>query len=387
MPSEVSVIIPAYNRAHLIGRTIDCVLGQTYAHCHVILVDDGSTDGTADLVTARYAANPRVRLVREGNRGVSAARNAGLAVAVGDYVAFLDSDDVWRPWKLALQVACMERLRAHGVGMLWTDMDMVDEQGAVISANANRSQYSAYRLFTMEEMFSSSAPVEDLVPEIAPPVPGLRVHWGDVYRCIALGNLCPTPSVILTRERAEGVGGFDESMRTGEDHGYHLRTCALGPAAFLDVATFSYRKGAKDQLTGPAHQLLIAENALKTIEETIARDGARLALPPTVVERKLASLHASIGALKVDDGDHAGARRHLLRALRGDPRQPRAWGMLAAAMLPPLVARTLRGALRIVRRASRGSRRASRGSRRASRGSRRASRDSRRASHGSSPRA
>jgi hypothetical protein len=355
MPSEVSVIIPAYNRAHLIGRTIDCVLGQTYPHCHVILVDDGSTDGTADLVTTRYAGNPRVRLVREENRGPSAARNAGLAVATGDYIAYLDSDDVWRPWKLAVQVACMERLRAHGVGMLWTDMDMVDEHGAVIKASCNRSEYSAYRLFTMEQMFSASATLEDLVPEVAPPAPGLRVHWGDVYRCIALGNLCPTPSVILTRERAEAAGGFDESMWTGEDHGYHLRTCALGPAAFLDVATFSYRKGADDQLTGPTHQLLIAENALKTIEETLARDGARLALPPALVELKLGALHTSIGALKVDGGDHAGARRHLLRALHKNARQPRAWGMLAAAMLPPLVARSLRGALRSVRRAARGS--------------------------------
>ena len=64
----VSVIIPAYNRAHLLGRTIDCVLTQTYASCHVILVDDGSTDGTADVMAARYAGNPRVRLLREENR-------------------------------------------------------------------------------------------------------------------------------------------------------------------------------------------------------------------------------------------------------------------------------------------------------------------------------
>jgi GT2 family glycosyltransferase len=352
-PVEVSVIIPAYNRAHLVGRTIDCVLAQTYPQCHVILVDDGSTDGTADLVTARYAGNARVRVLRQPNRGVSAARNAALAAATGDYLAFLDSDDVWRPWKLAVQVACLARLRAHGVGMLWTDMDVVDERGAVVQPNANRLQYGAYGLFTMNEMFSSSAALEDLAPEVAPPAPGLRVHWGDVYRCIALGNLCPTPSVILTRERAEQVGGFDEGMRTGEDHGYHLRTCALGPAAFLDVATFSYRKGAQDQLTAAAHQLRIAENALQTISETLARDGARLALPPALVARKLAALHTSIGALKVDDGDHAGARRHLVRALSADVRQPRAWGMLAAALLPPALARGLRKTLRAVRRTAR----------------------------------
>jgi glycosyltransferase involved in cell wall biosynthesis len=353
MSPEVSVIIPAFNRANLIARTIDSVLGQTYPACHVILVDDGSTDGTDAVVAARYAGNPRVRVLREENRGVSAARNAGLAAATGDYVAFLDSDDVWRPWKLDVQVACLERLRAHGVGMLWSDMDLVDDDGAVTCASANRSQYAAYGLFSMAEMFSASAGLEELAPDVAAHAPGVRVHWGDVYRCIALGNLCPTPSVILTRERAQKVGGFDESMRTGEDHAYHLRTCSFGPAAFLDVATFSYRKGARDQLTAREHRLLIAENSLKTFEDVLARDGARLALPPALVDQKLASVHSWIGVLRVDAGDHATARRHLALALRRDPRQRRAWGMLAAALLPPLVTRGLRASLRKARRAAR----------------------------------
>ncbi|HEY2730960.1 MAG TPA: glycosyltransferase family A protein [Polyangia bacterium] len=354
-PAEVSVVIPVYNRAHLIARTIDCVLEQTYPHCHVIVVDDGSTDGTPVVVTERYRGNDRVRLLRQENRGVSAARNAALAVATGDYIAFLDSDDVWRPWKLAVQVACLDRLRSEGVGMLWGDMDLVDEAGAVTLANANRGYYGAYRFFTMEQMFSSSAALEELVPAVAPPAPGVRVYWGDVYRCIAMGNLCPTPSVILTRERMQKVGGFDESMRAGEDHSYHLQTCSFGPAAFLDVATFSYRKGADDQLTAPAYLLPTAENALKTIEATLARDGDRLALPRALVEKKRASMHAWLGTLMIDAGDHAGARKHLLESLRHDRRQPRVWGMLAAASLPASVTRGLRASLRTARRLARGS--------------------------------
>jgi GT2 family glycosyltransferase len=348
--TEVSVIIPAYNRAHLITRTIDCVLAQTYPNCHVILVDDGSTDGTERVVAQRYGDDPRVRVARQTNRGVSAARNLGLALATGGYVAFLDSDDVWRPWKLAVQIACLERLRGEGVEMVWTDMDLVDEHGVLTKAGANRSSYGAYQLFSMHEMFSSSAALEEVAPELEPPAPGLRVYWGDVYRCIAMGNLCPTPSVLLTRARAEQVGGFDESMRSGEDHAYHLRTCSFGPAAFLDVASFSYRKGARDQLTAEAHQLAIAENALKTIETTLERDGARLALPPALVRNKLAALHARIGALRVDVGDHAGALSHLVRSLRKNPRRPAAWGMLAAASLPPPVTSGLRSCLRAARR-------------------------------------
>src|SRR5438874_2268449 len=90
-----SVIIPAYNRATLIGQTLDSVFAQNRNDMEVIVVDDGSTDGTLDIV-ARYG--DRVRILQQSNKGPGAARNAGLRAATGDYVAFLDSDDVWFPW-------------------------------------------------------------------------------------------------------------------------------------------------------------------------------------------------------------------------------------------------------------------------------------------------
>src|SRR6185436_10196720 len=103
----VSVVVPTYNRAYCLARTIDSALGQTHPSVEVIVVDDGSVDETAEMVAARYGSDARVRLIRQANAGVSAARNTGLRVARGDYVALLDSDDVWEPWKLELQVACM----------------------------------------------------------------------------------------------------------------------------------------------------------------------------------------------------------------------------------------------------------------------------------------
>jgi glycosyltransferase involved in cell wall biosynthesis len=92
-----SVIIPLYNRAHLIGRAIESVLGQSFKEFELIVVDDGSTDGGGD-VAANY---PGVRVLRQPNRGVAAARNAGIKAARGSIIALLDSDDVWRPEHLA----------------------------------------------------------------------------------------------------------------------------------------------------------------------------------------------------------------------------------------------------------------------------------------------
>ncbi len=106
MTPAVSVIIPAFNRADVLGRAIDSVLAQTYPDFELIVVDDGSTDRTAEVV--QTFADPRIRYIPQANAGVAAARNTGLAEARGRFVAFLDSDDRFLPHKLAVQVAVLE---------------------------------------------------------------------------------------------------------------------------------------------------------------------------------------------------------------------------------------------------------------------------------------
>lgn len=101
----VSVVIPVYNRAHCIEKTIRSVLNQTWSRKEIIIVDDGSTDKTSDVVKAEF---PEVVLLRQENRGVSAARNAGIRAATGKYIAFLDSDDIWFATKLEKQVHDLE---------------------------------------------------------------------------------------------------------------------------------------------------------------------------------------------------------------------------------------------------------------------------------------
>lgn len=125
---SVSVVIPTYNRARTIGKAIDSVLAQTFKDLEVIVVDDGSKDDTAEVL-ARYGG--QIRLIRQENRGVSAARNSGIRAAHGQWVAFLDSDDEWHPMKLALQIDCLEKQAmkvcytrcAGGDGVLISDID------------------------------------------------------------------------------------------------------------------------------------------------------------------------------------------------------------------------------------------------------------------------
>lgn len=122
-PPHVSVVIPAYNGERFVGEAVGSVLGQTFADLECIVVDDGSTDSTAVVVEA--VDDPRLRLVRQDNQGVSEARNRGIDEATGSLVAFLDADDVWLPTKLARQVSLFED--RPGLGLVVSGYSIADE--------------------------------------------------------------------------------------------------------------------------------------------------------------------------------------------------------------------------------------------------------------------
>ena len=122
----VSVIIPTYNRAHLVDRAIQSVLNQTYKDFELIIVDDGSTDNTEDIIKEFQKKDERIKYIRhEENRGGSAARNTGIKAAKGEYIAFLDSDDEWLPIKLGRQIS--EFTNKSKIALVYTGRIIIEE--------------------------------------------------------------------------------------------------------------------------------------------------------------------------------------------------------------------------------------------------------------------
>jgi GT2 family glycosyltransferase len=342
----VSVITPTFNRAYCLGRAVDSALGQTHTRVEVVVADDGSTDGTAEMVARVYGKDPRVRYVRQENRGVSAARNLALANATGDFVAFLDSDDVWKPWKLEVQLACLAK--RPEAGMIWSDMEAVDAGGRVTHGRYLRTMYSAYRWFPPDRLFSESVALARVVPRPAEIVGGGTLYVGDIFSPMVMGNLVHTSTALLRRERAKKVGGFRDALEvSGEDHDYHLRTCREGPVAFVDLATIRYQCGMPDRLS--RHALHTARNFLTTVTEAIERDGGRITLPTWMLDEVRAEAHGWVGELSAEHGDVAAARRHLGRSLAYKRWQPRTLAKLALCYLPLDLGRTLRRSYRSAR--------------------------------------
>lgn len=182
----VSVVIPTYNRRGLVCRAIDSVLAQDCPVEDVIVVDDGSTDGTGEALQQRYG--DRIRYLRQPNTGVSAARNRGLAAARGRYITLLDSDDLWLPAKTRLQAAWLD---GHpGYGMVVCDVARVDRHDRDIDVLQRRR----------------------ILPE-----DGWASRW------IMHDPVLVPASVMLRREVLDDVGGFDETLVTAEDLEFHLR--------------------------------------------------------------------------------------------------------------------------------------------------------------------
>lgn len=170
MSELVSIIVPVYNAEKFIRETMDSVLAQTYSHWELLLVEDGSSDGSADVIGEYIAekGESRIRLIRQpSNQGAARARNRGLEEAAGRYIAYLDADDLWTPEKLEHELRFMEE---KGVAFAFTGYEFADENGVGTGKTVRVPETLVYRqalsnttIFTTTVMFDSSKIPKELL--------------------------------------------------------------------------------------------------------------------------------------------------------------------------------------------------------------------------------
>lgn len=315
----VSVVIPTYNRAYILEPAIESALNQTYENFEVIVIDDGSTDGTAALMQ-KYAADPRVRYIYQKNAGVSAARNHGFRESRGEFIALLDSDDAWLPWKLEAEVSVLRQFPE--IGMVWTDMVCVHEEGHHVSDAYLRTMYGAHKKVKIESIMQKRGALKELWAGAPGDIAERPVYTGDIFSHMILGNLVHTSTVLIRRERLRKIGGFDEdpSMRiAGEDYEFHINCTSHGPVGFIDASSIIYRIGHSDQITAPHSSLSFARTNLATIFKWLDAEGHRVTLSRETIEQHLADSYLWLGYSQLDVGQHSEARKVLMKSFKLDP--------------------------------------------------------------------
>jgi GT2 family glycosyltransferase len=285
--------------------------------------------------------------VRQANAGVSAARNFGIRQARGEFIAFLDSDDEWKPWKIEAQVAALRRHQEAGA--VWTDMMAVDETGHVIDERHLRVMYHAYRVVDVEATLPAVGALSELTAQAPAEFATAPLRQGDLYDAILLGNLMHTSTALMRRSWVERTGGFDETFaRAGEDYEFYVRLCSNGPVMFIDAPSTLYRVGAADQLTRPSMLLEIARNNLRAIEKWIPVSD-HPSLSSSAIRRRYAEAFAWAGETELDAGHRWAAVRRISESLAVMPRLDHRTVLLVRCALPERVVDGFRGVRHVIR--------------------------------------
>jgi len=340
---RISVLIPTYNRAQLIGRTLESVLAQTLRPHEVIVVDDGSMDETAEVV-ARFGG--AVKYVQQPNAGVSRARNQLASLAEGEWLAFTDSDDLWHPEKLERQYAAIAATGAKWSICDATRIDLEDsplgtKQGfATLFPVFADARQSAERFFSRALRRGEFSLGSGKVP----------AFFGDAFPLFLQGNFALPSSAIVERSLFERSGGFDDSLRVAEDNEWFRRLAALAPVAIVMERLVGYRVGGLGEESLSANAARLIETALATSHRVTALRQPRSAMEVRAYRQGLQFLHLDMAYNRLSALELRGAREHARQALRPiSGATPRAAAILVAGLLPRAALRGLHALKRALR--------------------------------------
>ena len=294
---KISVVIPTYNRADLISETLDSVLAQTYRDFEVIVVDDGSTDDTIKLLS-KYGQD--IRIIGQENQGAGSARNTGIREAKGEFIAFLDSDDLWLPKKLERQIAFLDRNR--DLSWVYTDVEVFDGE-------------SGRKLYILGQCS--------------------RLYEGDILPYLFLKNFIPSSTLLVRRSIFNEIGAF-KTLPMAQDCDMWLRIAALYPVGLIAEPLARYRIHRERISSG--HKWKTKFNIhITIIEQACAREPARLA---PIKNQAFSQLCLKTGSERLSAGNLTEALQLFAQAIRLSPGTLKTYLYLLACFTGPFGTKT-----------------------------------------------
>jgi glycosyltransferase involved in cell wall biosynthesis len=321
---KVSVLIPTYNRRQYVVDAVRSVLAQDYDNLEIVVVDDGSTDGTESAL-APYRSS--IRYIRTENQGPAMARNTGMLAARGDYVAWLDSDDLYYPFKIRLQAQLLDD--HPDIGMVYTEFSAFSDDGFWDEFHLKKYHASAYQRGGIEygQLFVEHRPLDKMSLSQALKGPeadrwvGRSVYFGDIYEAYLFNVIVFTNSMMFRRSLLETAGLQRKKFGMFHDLEFALRLCRNTRVAFVDVPAYKLRYHP-DQISttrtaqGGQVAIRIQRDLLRVAEHHLREDPDFYLRNEGRVRGRLAKLcrAAAIPLIACDSGSVHGSRRCSLRA-------------------------------------------------------------------------
>ena len=315
-----SIILPTYNRKLELARSLNSIKASHFDDYEIIVVDDGSTDGTAELISEKFKD---IVYIYQKNQGVSSARNTGIANATGKLLAFMDSDDTWYPERLSVLSGILELLPSE-VGLIFNDMDkLIKGHGDGVSYSDKYFGVKKRRLYN------------GMIRRITWQYNGkeFRISYGDVFADLLYGNVIQPSCAVVKQEVFHRLGGFREDFRVANDSELFLRVSRHYKIAYVPMIFTSLEPPRSDiSLSLPINSIEKIENTI-TIIRDYYREEKR-----GILKRRLkgrwSELHKLLGYHYLSDYRRQGARACYKRSIQLDPVQIKAYLMYFLTMAP-----------------------------------------------------
>ena len=292
--AKISIIIPAYNAGAYIGRALDSIVSQSFVDFEIIVVDDGSTDNTRDVVSTYSDSDCRVIYYwQEGSGGPASPRNKGLQFATCDYIAIFDADDIMLPGKLEKQYAFFAK--NPDVALIFSNYEEIDEDDHVIAHDC------LYRSEEFQKIIRNKTKDN-----------GYRFYSTEIVDHLLKHNFIPTSSVIVKKEIIRAVGGFDENLKNSDDHDMWLKILQRNDCACIDVVLHQYRVRDGNISSRNIERLLDGRSSV--LERYV--DLARSENTKYLIRRKIASYQYTAGYCHFSRNELDNAKAFFWKSLK-----------------------------------------------------------------------
>jgi|GEM_PF-1135942 len=318
----VSVILPTHNRAHYIPYAIQSVLNQTYKDIELIVINDGSTDETEEVIKP-YLRD--INYIHQENSGSGKARNEGIKAAKGEYIAFIDDDDIWLPWKLELQ---MEIFNKHKeIGIICTNFSIFNDKEERPSGIKEYFGLFKRTNLDFDTIFKQNKRIFFNDKEF-------NFYWGDIFPTIIQGSLIHQVSILTKKNIVEEIGFYNESLSDNEDYDVCLKIGEKYEIGYVDIDTVKVRLSPKTRSNDESTRIKFWENNLQIVTQAINRSSKKEILDKNSISNRFDQIYQKIAYYSLSAGDLKKSRFYLKKIIKNAPTQVKPYLLAILTFVP-----------------------------------------------------